>query len=74
MWMTFNHLKTISTKLARYRLKIRKVIEFFDIPFTTHYLYNYVLVVVMVSSYEMMVISMGIHNKRVWDSDDGEGR
>ena len=29
MWMTFNHLNTNSTKLAHYRLKIRKVIEFF---------------------------------------------
>ena len=28
--MTFNHLKTNSTKLARYRLKILKVIEFCD--------------------------------------------
>ena len=27
--MTFNHLKTNSTKLAYYRLKIRKVTEFF---------------------------------------------
>ena len=28
--MTFNHLRTNSTKLAHYRLKIRNVIEFFD--------------------------------------------
>ena len=28
--MTLNHLKTDSTKLAHYRLKIWKVIEFFD--------------------------------------------
>ena len=30
MWMTFNHLKTNSTKFAYSRLNIRKVIEFFD--------------------------------------------
>ena len=30
MWMTFNHLKTNSTKLAHYRLKLRKVIELFE--------------------------------------------
>ena len=29
MWMTFNHRKTYCTKLAHFRLKIRKVIEFF---------------------------------------------
>ena len=29
--MTFNQLKTNSTKLAHYRLKIRKVTEFFDV-------------------------------------------
>ena len=28
MWMTFNHRKTNSTKLAHYRPKILKVIEF----------------------------------------------
>ena len=28
--MTFNYLKTNSTKFAHYRLKIRKVIEFCD--------------------------------------------
>ena len=28
--MTLNHLKTNSTKLEHYRLKIRKGIEFFD--------------------------------------------
>ena len=28
--MTFNHLKTYSTKLAHYRLKIRNVIEYSD--------------------------------------------
>ena len=33
MWITFNHLKTNSTKLAPYKLKIRKVIEFFDFRF-----------------------------------------
>ena len=30
MWMTLNYLKTNSTKLAHYRLKVQKVIEFFD--------------------------------------------
>ena len=29
-WMTFNNLKTNCTKLAHYKLKIRKVIELFD--------------------------------------------
>ena len=29
VWITFNHLKTNSTKFAHCRLKIRKVIEFF---------------------------------------------
>ena len=29
VWITFNHLKTNSAKFAYYRLKIRKVIEFF---------------------------------------------
>ena len=29
IWMTFNHLKTNSTKFAQCRLKIRKCIEFF---------------------------------------------
>ena len=28
--MTYNHLKTNNAKLAHYRVKIRKVIEFFD--------------------------------------------
>ena len=30
MWMTFDHLKTNSTTLAHYRIKIRKVIELFE--------------------------------------------
>ena len=30
MWMTFNHLKSNFTKFAHNKLKIRKVIEFFD--------------------------------------------
>ena len=30
LWMAFNHLRTNSTKFAHYRLKIRKVTEFFD--------------------------------------------
>ena len=33
MWMTFSHLITSSTKLAHYRHKIRKVIEFFYATF-----------------------------------------
>ena len=38
--MTFNNLKTNSRKLAHYRLKIRKVIEFFEfLSLTQRFLY-----------------------------------
>ena len=45
MWMTFNHLKTNSTKFVHYRLKIRNIIEFFltfsrwcNMPFSMSYI------------------------------------
>ena len=37
MWITFNYLKTNSTKLAHYRLEIRKVIELFYFLFLTQH-------------------------------------
>ena len=44
MWMTINHLITNSTKLAHYRLKIRKVIEFFEFQsLTQHSLLLFIL-------------------------------
>ena len=37
MWMMLNHMKTNSTKLAHHRLKIRKVIEFFQFQSLTQH-------------------------------------
>ena len=37
MWMTLNHLKTNSTKLANYRFKTQKVIEFFEFQSLTQH-------------------------------------
>ena len=52
MWMTLNHLKTNSAKLARYRFKIQKDIEVFEfrplcnIPFpliSTYHLHSIII-------------------------------
>ena len=48
VWIMFNHPKTNSTKFAHYRLKIRKVVEFFtfspccNISFAEHVVKKFV--------------------------------